>query len=193
VSSEGHELEIPFALRGIPGSIGLSVIENADPARVGYDLLGGGAAVDAARGFPICRANVRYAAEGYAAVFGWTQMVRSTDASDRFEMDPIAIYESVATPFAWYGVKPEAFDAPSRDTHYEMEWEAHCFLCVAPDAVLTPRVAAVAGFSWGFIVTQSDIHFAAPRILDARDWNSHLPLLRDSYPTWTFDDNLITK
>jgi hypothetical protein len=193
MSSKGYTLEIPFTLRGIPGSIGLSIVENTDPARVGYELFGGGATVDAARGFPICRANVRYAAEGYAAVFGWTQMVRSTDAADRFEMDPIAIYESVATPFAWYGVKPEAFDAPSRETRYEMEWEAQCFLCVAPDAVLTPRVAAVAGFSWGFVVTQSDIHFAAPRILRASDWNSHLPLLRDSYPAWTFDDGLITK
>jgi hypothetical protein len=188
MSSKELSLDIPFALRGTPGSIGLSVVENVDPRRVGYELLGGSAAVDAARGFPICRANVLYDAEGYAAVFGWTQMVRSTDASDRFEMDPIAIYESVATPFAWYGVKPEAFDAPSRDTRYEMRWEAHCFLCVAPDAVLTRRVAAVAGFSWGFVVTQSDIHFTAPQILAASDWNGHLPLLRESYPAWAFDE-----
>ena len=51
----------------------------------------------------------------------------------------------------------------------------------------------MAGFRWGFAVTQSEIHFAAPRILGANDWNSRLPLLRDSYPAWTFDDGLITE
>ena len=31
-------------------------------------------------------------------MFGWTQMVRSTDsASDRFEMDPIALYQQIPT------------------------------------------------------------------------------------------------
>jgi hypothetical protein len=30
------------------------------------------------RGFPICRPNVTYGGDGYGAVFGWTQMVRST-------------------------------------------------------------------------------------------------------------------
>ena len=184
-------MQIPFTLRGIPGSIERSIGENLDPRLVGYELLTGGLPVDAARGFPICRASVRYAADGYAAVFGWTQMVRSTDASDRFEMDPIAIYESVATPYAWFGVKPEAFDAPSRESRYEMDWEGHCFLCVSPDAVLTQHVQAVAGFSWGFNVTQSDINFATPRILGVNDWNGHLSLLRGAYPTWTFAEGLI--
>ena len=183
--------EIPFTLRGIPGSIEMSIGENLDPRLVGYELLTGGLPADTARGFPICRASVRYAADGYASVFGWTQMVRSTDASDRFEMDPIAIYESVATPYAWFGVKPEAFDAPSRESRYEMDWEAHCFLCVSPDAVLTKHVQAVAGFSWGFKVTQSDIAFAPPRILGVNDWNGHLPLLRHCYPTWRFAEGLI--
>jgi hypothetical protein len=107
-----YALEIPFTLRGIRGAIELSISENVDPRSVGFELFAGGSPADAARGFPICRAGVRYAADGYAAVFGWTQMVRSTDAGNRFEMDPIAIYESVATPYAWFGVKPEAFDAP---------------------------------------------------------------------------------
>ena len=106
-------------------------------------------------------------------------------------MDPIAIYESVATPYAWFGVKPEAFDAPSGESRYEMDWEGHCFLCVSPDAVLTQHVQAVAGFGWGFNVTQSDINFATPRILGVNDWNGHLSLLRGAYPTWTFAEGLI--
>jgi hypothetical protein len=80
--------------------------------------------VDFARNFPVCRATVTYPAGGYAAIFGWTQLVRSTDsAAGAFEMDPIAIYRGVATPFAWYGLRPELFDAPSRDPRADMDWE----------------------------------------------------------------------
>ena len=141
---------VPFSLRGICGSIAVSVTRNTDPDAIGYSLLTGGLSTDAARGFPVCRAMVTYPAEGYAAMFGWTQMVRSTDsAPDRFEMDPIALYQQIPTPYAWFGVRPELFDAPSRDSRYNMVWEAHSFLCVSPDAVLTRHVQAIAGFSWG--------------------------------------------
>jgi hypothetical protein len=83
------------------------------PIRARYALLTGGLPTDAARGFPVCRATVAYPAQGYAAVFGWTQLVCSTDSDpDQFELDPIALYSEVATPYAWFGVKPELFDAP---------------------------------------------------------------------------------
>ena len=40
-------------------------------------------------------------------MFGWTQLVCSTDsASGGSEMDPIAIYQQVPTPFAWFGIRP---------------------------------------------------------------------------------------
>jgi hypothetical protein len=57
--------------------------------------------------------------------------------------------------------------------------------------VLSKHVQAVAGFSWGFEVTPSGIGFAPPRSLAANDWNDHLPLLRRSYPAWTFAEGLI--
>ena len=118
--------------------IAASVTRNTDPDAIGYFLLGGGLPTDAARGFPVCRATVAYQAQGYAAVFGWTQLVRSTDsAPDRFEMDPIALYQQIPTPYAFFGVRPELFDAPSREPRYDMAWEARSFLCVGPDAVLT--------------------------------------------------------
>ena len=45
-----------------------------------------------------------YSGHGYAAVFGWTQMVHSTDGdSGEFETDPIAIYQQIPTPYAWFG------------------------------------------------------------------------------------------
>ena len=179
-------VRIPFRLRGIAGHVDVSITANTNPEAIGYSLLFGDADLSFAHGFPICRASVVYPAVGYAAVFGWTQMVRSTDQTDLFEMDPIAIYADVATPYAWFGVNPEAFDAPSRQSLYDMNWEAHCFLCTSPDAVLTPRVQAICGFSWGFAVESSEIHFAEPEALSAPVWDSHLGLLRTSYPRWTF-------
>jgi hypothetical protein len=138
--ADADTLRVPFSLRGISGLISVSVTPNTDPGAIGYSLLTGGLPVDAARGFPVCRATVTYPAQGYAAMFGWTQMVRSADsAPGRFEMDPIALYQQIPTPYAWFGVTPELFDAPSRESRHDMTWEARSFLCVSPDAVLTRR------------------------------------------------------
>jgi hypothetical protein len=167
--------------------IDVSVTRNTDPVSLGYALLVGDHSAECARDFPVCRAKVSYPADGYAAMFGWTQLVRSTDAGSDFEMDPIAIYRDVATPYAWYGLRPELFDAPSREARYDMDWQAHSFLCVSPDAVITPHVQAIAGFSWGFTITGSEIAFAQPAVLGAAAWDSHLNLLRASYPAWVFD------
>ena len=89
--ADADMLRVPFSLRSISGLISVSVTANTDPRAIGYSLLTGGLPVDAARGFPVCRATVTYPAQGYAAVFGWTQMVRSADsAPGKFEMDPIS-------------------------------------------------------------------------------------------------------
>lgn len=181
-------LRIDFSLRGISGLIDVSISPNTDPAAIGYLLLSHGLPVDFARGFPVCRAAVSYPADGYAAMFGWTQMVRSTDAaSGDFEIDPIPIYTDVDTPFAWYGTRPELFDAPCRNSRADMAWECHSYLCVSPDAVLSRRVQAVAGFSWGFTIAGGDITVARAARLGPASWDGHLGLLRASYPSWTFD------
>jgi len=141
----------------------------------------------------VCRATVTYPAHGYAAVFGWTQMVCSTDsAPDRFEMDPIALYQQVPTPYAWFGVRPGLFDAPCRDSRDDMTWQAQSFPCIAPDAVLTRRVQAIAGFGWGFAIDHRDITFTGPAALGPQAWDSHLALLRTSYPDWTFDGGYVS-
>jgi hypothetical protein len=124
VMADAHDLRIPFLLRDIGGLIDVSVTRNVDPESIGYAVLSYGLPVDFARGFPVCRATVSYPADGYAAIFGRTQLVRSTDSATRqFEMDPIAIYRDVATPFAWYGIRPQLFDAPARDPRADMDWE----------------------------------------------------------------------
>lgn len=186
--AETGMLEIGFTLRGISGLITASVTASTDPDAIGYRLLSGGLPTDFAAGFPLCRATVAYPADGYAAVFGWTQLVRSTDTGAAgFETDPIAIYRDIPTPFAWYGLRPELFDAPSRETRDDMTWEAHSFLCVSPDAVITRRVQAIAGFSWGFAITRAGITLTMPAALGPQAWDAQLGLLQGSYPQWAFD------
>jgi len=181
--ADAGTLRIPFSLRGIGGLINISISRNTEPEAIGYTVLSYGLPADFARDFPVCRATVSYPADGYAAIFGWTQLVRSTDnASGGFEMDPIAIYRDVATPFAWYGMRPELFDAPSRDPRANMDWEAHSFLCISPDAVLTRQVRAITGFSWGFTITGDQIDLTQPAMLDPQAWNEHLDLLRTDCP-----------
>jgi hypothetical protein len=185
-------LRIDFSLRDISGHVDVSISPNTDPGRLGYLLLSGGRPVDFARGFPACRATVTYPADGYAAIFGWTQMVRSTDAAiSEFEMDPIAIYKEVNTPFAWYGTRPELFDAPSRNSRADMTWECHSYLCVSPDAVVSRRVQAVTGYSWGFAIAGGDITFIRAAPLGPAAWDAHLALLHASYPAWTFDGGYV--
>jgi hypothetical protein len=183
-----RELRVPFSLRGRSGLIAVSVTPNSEPDSIGYALLTGAATADAARGYPICRATVTYPAQGYAAMFGWIQVVRSTDSGNgEFELDPIAFYRGLPVPFAFFGVRPELFDAPSRESRYDLEWEAHSFLCVSPDAVISRRVQAIVGFSWGFTVSRGEIEFALLRVLGSPDWDGHLGLLGGGYSDWTFD------
>jgi hypothetical protein len=186
--ADEHRLRIAFSVRGIDGVLDISLARNSDPGSLGYPLLSGGQPVEFARGFPVCRASVTYPADGYAAIFGWTQMVRSTDSGrSDFEMDPISIYRDIPTPYAWYGLKPDLFDAPSRETRYDMDWEAHSFFCLSPDAVMTRHVQAITGFSWGFTVVGTGITLVRPAVLGSEVWNGHLDLLRASYSEWAFD------
>jgi hypothetical protein len=73
-----------------------------------------------------------------------------------------------------------------------MAWEAHSFLCVSPDAVLSCHVQAIAGFSWGFTINRQDITFARPAVLGPQAWDDHLDLLRTSYPDWIFDSGYLS-
>jgi hypothetical protein len=181
------DLEVPFTLRGLPGQITVSLAPNESPDALGYRLLTDGAPAPFARGFPVCRASVQYPADGYAAMFGWIQLVRSSDSDPgQFELDPVALYADVATPYAWFGLRPELFDAPCRGSRADLEWLAHSFLCVSPDAVLTRRAHAVAGFSWGFRISGGTLELVRPAGLGPDAWDRHIKLLWRSFPDWAF-------
>jgi hypothetical protein len=122
---------------------------------------------------------------------GWIQLVRSTDSASAgqcFEVDPIAAFRDVATHFAWFGIRPTLFDAPFQFSREDLSWLCHSCLCFVPDAVLSPRVRALAGFSWGFEATGGAVTLRRVD-LPASAWNETLVVLREAYPGWTFDED----
>ena len=72
---------------------------------------------------------------GYDAIFGWVQLVRSSDnesAGEFFEPDPFALFGDAHSPYCWYGTEPTLFDAPSRMERVPMAWLAYSFLATTP-------------------------------------------------------------
>jgi hypothetical protein len=176
-------LEINFLHVGLKGRVLVSCVANDDPSRVGKG--------DEAKGFPVCTATIEHPGEGYRGLFGWVQLVRSTDNvfdGAAFEMDPARFFEDSPAPYCWYGVRPILFDAPSRDERQPLEWLAHSFLGVTPlDVGARKVVIPLLGFSWGFGIDQrGQIAIASVEKLDAQHWNDHGQYLAAMYPTWEF-------
>jgi hypothetical protein len=150
-----------------------------------------------ADGFPVCMATVRYSGQGYDAFFGWIQLVCSTDNGARgtaFEMDPLSLFQDAPSPYAFYGLMPSLFDAPSRESRKEMQWVAHSFLATTPlDSDLSTnlndrRVVPLVGFSWGFDIDPHENITVHPMArLPGVAWGHQVPLLRRAYPGWKFE------
>lgn len=169
-----------FTHHAVPGRVEVDVVANADPPSLGCD--------DENLDFPACTAKVRYAGGGYHAMFGWVQLVRSTDAATAaFEMDPFFLFPDIDVPYCFYGYKPTLFDAPGRTHRDDMDWIAHSFLAVTPTEFGARQVTPLQGFSWGFSIRSKVIRVAPVLPLTPNEWISHLPYLRAAYPTWQFD------
>ena len=175
-------MDIPFVLRGIQGNVSVAYGRNDRT-----DLVG---SVPGASGFPICEATVDYPAEGYNAVLGWVQLVRSDDNANQgeaFEIDPLAFLGDVPHPFCWIGLSPRLFDAPWRSTRRDLDWTAHSFLCV-PDGIAEAglEVHALLGFAWGFRTHNEEVQLVPPTLLGPADWDRHVDDLGERYPSWRF-------
>jgi hypothetical protein len=126
-------------------------------------------------------------------MLGWVQLVCSTDnesGGTDFEVDPFSLFGDAPSPYCWYGQRPILFDAPSRPLRQPLDWTAHSFLAATPlDEVadLKPRrVVPIIAFSWGFTDTGSDVTLQDPAVLPRQAWDSHLGVLRQTYPFWLF-------
>jgi hypothetical protein len=51
------------------------------------------------------------------------------------------------------------------------------------------RVLPLVGFAWGFDAPNGTIELLAIARLTTSDWDAHLPVLRSSYPLWTFTEH----
>jgi hypothetical protein len=174
-------MDLPFQMGGAPGRVAVAVDVNDDPEALGC--------APAARGFPYCTATVSHPARGYAAAFGWIQLVCSTDGvsgGDEFELDPYEPLGALPHPFAFFGFLPTLFDAPSRDPVIDMDWLAHSFLCRLTGVGATRQITALAGFAWGFSARGGRITPTGPEALAREAWDSHRQLLASEYPEWSF-------
>jgi hypothetical protein len=174
---------LPFLRDGVQGAVKVTLERVVDPLAVGKD--------PSAAGFPSCTAVVDYPGKGYRALFGWVQLVRSTDNSSAgaaFDMDHFYLFEDAPAPYAFFGVNPTLFDAPSRVERAALDWTAHSYLAWTPMTGTERRVVPLAGFSWGFTITSAaDITLREPQELTAPDWADHLPYLASSHPAWQFE------
>lgn len=180
------EINVPFSFRGKQGGVHVTVRANDQPRLVGCDLLDPSLPADAAEGFPICTAEPRISLSGYAAACGWVQVVRSTDSSNQFEMDPLAVFRDLDTPFAFFGITPVLFDAPFRERRSDLVWKARAFLAGLPDGVMSSDVHPLAAFEWGFEVQADKITINEPKPLQLSAWDEHIDLMAAAHPRWSF-------
>jgi hypothetical protein len=174
-------LILPFAHDGSAGTIEVRVEANDDPPALGCR--------SGSLGLPACTATVSWSGRGYRAMFGWSQLVRSTDNRSRgeaFEMDPFALFAEADSPYQFYGHLPTLFDGPSRRKRDDMDWLAHAFLATTPLQPPERLAIPLAGFSWGFAIRRGEIAITPPSPLKPEDWRVHLPVLRGAYPNWRF-------
>ena len=175
-------MRLPFSLHGLEGRVDVTVDETRNPDDLG--------AAPGARGLAHCHATVGYAGRGYTGLLGWIQLVRSTDdgsGGQRFATDPLMFVGEVPHPFAFYGIAPTLFDAPSRHSRADLDWLAHSFLCHIKDIDGDVRVVeAITGFRWGFRIAGGvpAVDEAGP--LGPADWHDHLGLLHEKHPGWRF-------
>ncbi|MDQ1730952.1 MAG: hypothetical protein QOK10_1111 [Pseudonocardiales bacterium] len=169
-----------FIHHAAQGQVEVDVVANTDPPSLGCN--------EDNLQFPACTAKVRYGGGGYNAMFGWVQLVRSTDATTiDFEMDQYLFFPTIDMPYCFYGHKPTLFDAPGRTHRNDMDWIAHSFLAATPTEYGSRQVTPLQGFSWGFSIRGRAIRLAPVLPLSPHEWVSHLPYLDAEYPNWHFD------
>jgi hypothetical protein len=180
---------ITFELRSRHGRVTIDYGVNEDPRRWGYDLLGLAFDIDIARGFPVVKARVEFAAEGYAAFLGWVQVVRYWVGA---QPEPTIVAPDVApqmqhaqVPYLSFGIAPMLFDAPAF-TERDVVWRASSFLVCSPDALMTAVVEPVCGFTWGYEIREARVEPFALAAAGRTEWMEARAELRAALPEWTF-------
>jgi hypothetical protein len=191
----------PFALRNQEGAVTVEFQQNDDPERWGYRLLDLPWSSSLAKGLPVIRARVSTPLDGYAAVMAWIQVVRihvaetstalvpgseKAPAGDHSWVDGPPHLRGLGVPFVSFGHCPTLFDAPA-STESDIRFVADSFLTASPDALVSRRSKACFGLRWGYTTRLDEpAELIEPAPLTEYDWEQALPVLRESYPDWTF-------
>jgi hypothetical protein len=180
-------MELSFTLYGQRGRVIVSAARTLAPEILGAHK----GALDLAN----CTATVEFSGRGYLQLFGWVQLVCSTDNAFHgraFEMDPFdpfGLEKKAPRPYCWFGITPTLFDAPSRGSRRPLDWLAHSFLAASPMSGERRIVTPLLGFAWGFQVAgERQVELKPLLPLTAADWEAHLPYLRRCYPQWQFKE-----
>jgi hypothetical protein len=197
----------PFSLHGREGEVSVSCEANDDPDRWGYGLLGLSWPSSLAKGLPVLEARVSSRLEGYAVVMGWIQIVRihvselstplvpgaeSAPPGDHTWVDGPPQLRGLGVPFVSFGPCPTLFDAPA-STESDIRFVADSFLTASPDALISRRSHACAGFRWGYSTEKgrsAELLPVAP--LDEDDWTQALPVLGETFPGWEFGSDWLS-
>jgi hypothetical protein len=187
-------LTLRFRARGEPGAVDVEYSLNGDPGRWGFDILGLEGDVSRAAAFPIFEASVRSSREGYAALFGWVQVVHYWSAhGDEPEwslLDNPPQLRGLGVPFFTWGLEPRMFDAPLDTPAGIVRWQALTFLSQTPDGLMARTVEPLVGLTWGYLIDNGQ-----PKVLPVAratqdEWQRVKSVLEAGCPAWTFGDNL---
>jgi hypothetical protein len=174
-------VEIPFSYGGVHGVVDARCAPMADPEAFGKsrgDL-----------GLPACTAVVRFPALGYWSLLGWVQLVAMgpPHQPEEWRSDPFDLFEDSTSPYAWFGVTPTLFDAPSRRHGTSLRWRARSFLATTPWDQDERLVAPLAGFEWGYDLDPTGaVVVRHPVELPSTVWQTHLTYLRARFDRWAF-------
>lgn len=189
------DLTQPFVARGEEGEVRVRFLPNGNPERWGYDILGLEGDVSRAAAFPVFEATVIYTREGYAAIFGWIQIVRYSSRNGAPPSDLVDVapqLRGLGVPFLAYGVRATCFDAPLDTPEGMSRWEALTFLTQSPDGLMTRTVEPILGFRWGYEMDGDEPLLAPPVLAQPDEWRSVRAKLEVEFPTWAFEANLPT-
>lgn len=154
----------------------------------GYELLGLAYDIELARGCPVLQASVDHSADGYGAALGWIQIVRyGTTAQELSIVDVPPQMAQAGITWASWGVRPTFFDTPPTPER-ESRFRADTFLAFSPDAVISPKVELLRGFSWGYDVHAGRASVVSLALDGMNRWPDTCVILRRHCPGSTFRD-----
>jgi hypothetical protein len=174
---------VPFQAHGYAGSVEVAYETEGYPDVIGFDLVAiGYDDPERFRGFPVMKASVSYEGTGYRGNFGWLQVI----GCESVDVPPNLA--DTDCPYAAFGYLPSLYDAPANPDHPDGKWLAETFLVTAPDIARSKRLMAVAGFRWGYELTDGRPTSLRPAAIGADRWNAVRKVLGAQYPGWAFLD-----